>query len=558
MRVLRVVVIVAGLAGLVAVVPVVHSSPDATYGGADVRLLVLEVAAALALLGLSAAGPARASSLLVGMAGAMWIVAELAGGVDVPLTARTGADALPPLLVATLLVAALLRDAAPGSVAVWTLAGAGVAAGARLLFVDPFDRLDCWRACEHNPLLLGDGLPVLETLGRAGVVVGVGWAAVMWWRRRRSPSGADLARWAVVAAAGVWLVVPPSGITSATDDVAAVTAFVVTQVAVLTWLALEVRDVVLRWRLEARLARQVSLIPAGRDPEELVHSIRAAVREPLLRLAFWAPERNAFVDSRGRLTDPAPGPNERTTTFTREGKVVAAFTHPARLDSQRLERALGPALLLALENGQLRAAALAELGELERSRARVVERAALERRRLERNLHDDAQQRAMSLSLLVRMLEGRSPVAPVVVHRAALLTRALTEELRRVARGIYPAVLADTGLAGAVLDLAERSTDVPVLVGDLPDVRCPGMVETTAYLVVSTGVEDARRGGASEVRVHGARVADGLRVLVEDDATAPASGAEELTDQVGALGGTLVIDGIPGRRRIEVVLPCES
>ena len=560
MRVLRLIVIVAGMAGVVAVVPVIHGSRDATYGGADGRLLTLEVAAALALLVLSTAGPARVASVLVGLVGALWVVPELAGGVGVPLVARTVFEALPPLLVAMLLLATVLDTQGTRGVAVWTLGGAGLAAAARLLLVDPFESPECWRACEHNPLLLGDGSAMIETLGRLGVVMGVGWGAYSWWRGHRhgSSGGAVLTRWAFVVAAGIWMVVPPRGVTLVTEDRAAVTTFVLAQVTALAWLAAAMRDVVLRWRLEARLARLVSLMSVGREPDALVASIRQAVREPSLRLSYWAPEREAWVDPHGRVTDPVPGAGERTTTFTRDGNLVASVIHPARLDTQRLQRALGPALLLVLQNGQLRAAAQAELGELERSRARVVERAALERRRLERNLHDDAQQRAMSLTLLVRMLEGRPSVDQDVVRRAEGLARALTEELRRVARGIHPAVLADTGLSGAILDLAERSTDVPVVVDELPDVRCPVTVETTAFLVVSAGIADARRRGAGEIRVAGARIADRLRISVEDDATEPASGAADLGDQVGALGGRLVVDGVPGRRRIEVVLPCES
>jgi signal transduction histidine kinase len=343
-----------------------------------------------------------------------------------------------------------------------------------------------------------------------------------------------------------------------TDDMVAVAAFLVVQGTAVAWLAMEAREIAQRWRLESRLARLVRLMSSGEDPQDLVASIREAAREPSLRLVFWAPQRQAWVDPDGRSTRAMPGPDERVTAFTREGHVVAAVVHPMRSNTQRLERALGPALLLALENGQLRAAALSELDELERSRSRVVERAALERRRLERNLHDDAQQRAMSLTLLVRMLEGRAGVAPDAVRRAERLTQLLTEELRRVARGIYPAALGDTGLAGAVLDLAERSDDLPVLVDELPDVRCPGAVETTAFLVISASVTDARRGGASEVRVTGAKEAAGLRVSVEDDASTAAIGVAELGDQVGALGGTLVVSGAPGRRRVEVVLPCES
>ena len=94
----------------------------------------------------------------------------------------------------------------------------------------------------------------------------------------------------------------------------------------------------------------------------------------------------------------------RTTAVTRRGEPVAVVLHSSQVDGDRLDRALRPALRLALANEQLRAAALAELAELRLSRARIVERSGLERRRLERNLHDGAQQRVVSLALMVRML----------------------------------------------------------------------------------------------------------------------------------------------------------
>jgi signal transduction histidine kinase len=290
----------------------------------------------------------------------------------------------------------------------------------------------------------------------------------------------------------------------------------------------------------------------------LTDSLRNAVREPGLRLAYWAPTRQSYVDTGGRPTTSAePGPGERVTAIVRRGQTIAAIVHSRRVDGPRLERALGPALRLALENTQLRAAALAELDELSRSRTRVVERGELERRRLERNLHDGAQQRVMALALLVRVLAGSSAVDQKAGRRAEALTRTLVEELRRVARGIYPAVLADAGLVGAVVDLAERSGDFPVVVGEFPEGRHPGTVETTAYLVIRAGIADARGRGATSVTVAGAHFDGTLRVSVEDDASsAPDSVVTELADQVGALGGTLVMNGTAGRRRAEVVLPC--
>jgi hypothetical protein len=562
MKAVRVAVSLMGGIGLVLVVPVVHRSPEGTVGGIDPRLLVLEIGAALALLGVAALTPPRPAATLVALVGAAWLVPELAGGVGVPLMARTVSDAIPPLLVASLLAGIVLSsgrvDTVTRAVVLLTFGGATVATSARLLLVDPFDDAACWRSCEHNPLLLGDpdlGLAV-RLVGILGTTAGVAWAASRHLARRgrRGALPADAAGWIVLLGLllALWWPAPPM---SGRGQAAAV----LVQVAAIGWLAALCRETWLRWRLESRLARWVGLLgsPSG---EPLADSLRAAVRDPGLRVAYRAPTQESYVDAEGRpaASDP-PRPDERVTTVTRRGLTVARIVHHRRVDGARLERAFGPALRLALENEQLRAAALAELDELTRSRTRVVERAGVERRRLERNLHDGAQQRAVTLALLVRLLPVRTPAEKAARTRAETLTRTLTDELRRVARGIYPAVLTDAGLLGAVVDVAESSTDLAVVVAGFPDGRYPGTVESTAYLVVHDALAGARLRGATCAEVSGRHADGALRICIKDDA---AGGHErvatELADQVSALGGDLVAVEAPGQHRVEVVLPCAS
>lgn len=567
MKALRVAVTLVGVVGLVLVVPVVHRSPEDTLGGLDPRLLVLEVGAALALLVLAALAPPRLAAVLVAVVGAAWLVPELAGAVAVPMPARTISEATVPLLAGALLAGLVYSSgrvvADARSPVLLMLGAAVVATSARSLLVDPFDDEDCWRACDHNPLLLGDGTlgPWVWAVGITGMVAGVLWAArLRWTRRDLGPSAtadgaADVAGWLLLVGLLISLAWP------ARDGRGLpVTVFVVVQATAFAWLAERLWETWLRWRLESRLARWAGLLGGRKDNEKLSSSLRAAVGDPSLRLAYWAPAREAYVDVDGHTTTATePGPGERVTTVTRRGETISRIVHGRRVDGSRLERALGPSLRLALENEQLRAAALAELEELTRSRTRVVERAALERRRLERNLHDGAQQRAVSLALLVRLLTTRSADEQEMRGRAEALTRALTEELRRVARGIYPAVLTDAGLLGAVMDLAEGSTDVPVVVAEFPEGRYPGTIESTAYLVVRDALIDARRRGATRTTVSGSRDDGILSLRVEDDAlVAPEETAMELADQVSALGGELVTIKEPGVHRVEVVLPCVS
>ena len=572
MRAGRATVCLTGVVGLLAMVPVVHRSPLATYGGADPRLRALEVAASMSLLTVAVMGPPRVAAVLVALTGALWLVPEIGGAAGLPSAATTVAEALEPVLVATLLAALVLRagPVSSGMVNPLVLAAIGSATAvlARVFLVDPFDDAACWRTCDHNPLLVGDWAwgVAIEQGARLALGAGVVWAALLvptgHGRARTVGSGsrADLAGWLLLGLLVLEPWVRPGAVASVTDDVWAVVCFVATQVSAVAWLALLAQESWSRWRLEQRLAHLVDLLGSRSDPEALATSLRRAARNPSLRLAYWAPSRQVYVDADGQavpFADPQPG--ELVTTISRRGCTIAVLVHSSRVNGPRLERALGPAIRLALENAQLRAAALAELDELTRSRARVVERGAVERRRLERNLHDGAQQRAVSLALLVRVFTGSATPADLEAgRRAEALTRTLVEELRRVARGIYPAVLADAGLAGALVDLAERSEDLPVVVLPLPECRFPGTIETTAYLVVRAGLGDARNRGATSTVVTGRQVGGSLLVRVEDDAVAPGRVPTELVDQVAALGGTVSLDGVPGRRRVEAVLPCGS
>jgi signal transduction histidine kinase len=570
MRPVRVVACLVGAAGVLVLVPVLRSPAGAPYDVVDPRLTVLQACAALALLLVAAASrPGVGATLLAGVGG-LWLLPEVAGTSGVPLEVRTALDALSPVVAMMLLVALVLRAddsvrlGRPVRVAV---TGAVVACLARLVLVDPFYQAGCWRTCEHNPLAgattAAGGAVVLTGLGL--LAIGVVWTAASTFvgsPARRGPTTiVDAAGWVAVVAMSGWLLAASGeAVLDAADDLS-VALFLVVQVAVIAWPALVAWGLLRRWQLESRLDHLVDVLAGTSDPEMIANSLRTALKDPALRVCYWAPARQAFVDAHGRPgRGSAPGPEEKATTVRRHDQPIATIVHARRIDGQRLERALRPALRLALENAQLRAAALAELAELTSSRTRVVERSELERRRLERNLHDGAQQRVVSLALLIRIFAQHAvPADQAACRRAEVLARTLVEELRRVARGIYPAVLGDAGLVGGVEDLAERSDGLPVVLGDFPAARYSGAVETTAYLLVRAAIEDARSSGARSVTVSGADCGDALTVTVEDDAAVPPNGVDQqLDDQVGALGGTVSVAVGPRRRRLEVVLPCES
>ena len=202
--------------------------------------------------------------------------------------------------------------------------------------------------------------------------------------------------------------------------------------------------------------------------------------------------------------------------------------------------------------------------ELRRSRARIVEATDAERRRLERDLHDGAQQRLVSLSLALRLLRSRladrddpDDEAIAAVDEAAAELRIAIRELRELARGIHPAILTEAGLGAAMTSLAERSV-VPAVVSALPDRRLPQTVEATAYFVVSEALANVTKyASATHASVGADCRGDMLHVEVGDDGVGGAdasrgTGIRGLQDRVAALGGRVTIDSPPGRGTIVI------
>jgi signal transduction histidine kinase len=202
--------------------------------------------------------------------------------------------------------------------------------------------------------------------------------------------------------------------------------------------------------------------------------------------------------------------------------------------------------------------------ELRRSRARIVEATDAERRRLERDLHDGAQQRLVALSLALRRLRTRLENRPVpdgtsvaAADQAAAELKLAISELRELARGIHPAILTEAGLAAAIGALAHRSA-VPAVVTDKPDRRLPPAVEATAYFVVSEALANtAKHAGATRVGIGATCTDNVLRVEVIDDGVGGAdrgrgTGIEGLHDRVAALGGTMTVSSPPGQGTVVV------
>jgi signal transduction histidine kinase len=244
--------------------------------------------------------------------------------------------------------------------------------------------------------------------------------------------------------------------------------------------------------------------------------------------------------------------------IARGERTLALVVHdPVLVDEPELERALGSAAKLSVENEALRAEALAQLHDLSASRTRIVEAGDSARRHLERNLHDGAQQRLLALSYDLRLARAgaardRDEELVALLDTAGHETTTALDELRELAHGIYPAILTEAGLAAALATLADEAP-LPVELGHVTPVRQTPAVETTAYVTVAQAIEDAARRGATFVDVR-AGLDDGrLVVVVEDDGAPRSTRLLQLEDRVGALGGTLEV----GVTTVHAELPCE-
>jgi signal transduction histidine kinase len=292
-------------------------------------------------------------------------------------------------------------------------------------------------------------------------------------------------------------------------------------------------------------------------PERLREMLARTLHDPTVEVAYWLPERGVFVDaSGGPVQVESPSPGRAVTYLERAGSRIAALNHDAALANEpELVEAVAAGAGMALENERLHAEVRAQLREVQASRARLVESADAARRRVERDLHDGAQQRLVTVALLLKMARGRLSSGKLDELDALLgetvdeLAAAL-DELRELARGIYPALLTDTGLGPALTALAERSP-IPAVLTAAPAGRWPETLEQAGYFVVSEGLANAAKHSRADQVLIDARIVDGsLVVEVADDGVGGAdpegTGLRGLADRVAAAGGRLVLASPPG------------
>jgi signal transduction histidine kinase len=304
-----------------------------------------------------------------------------------------------------------------------------------------------------------------------------------------------------------------------------------------------------------------------REPEEVGAVLAAALRDPSAELLFRLPASEAYASGAAGIVAEPPDDARATTRVEHRGQEIALLLHaPALLDRPDLLRSVLAAASLAIEIARLRVEVRLQLAEVEDSRARVVRAGYEERRRLERDLHDGAQQRLVTLGIVLRRLQRSLPreaqiLGPALDSAVDEVGRAI-EDLRTIAAGVRPPRL-DEGLAAALADLA-RAAPVAVELETTHE-RLPPQVEAAAYFVACEAVTNAvKHASSSRVRVEATVVGGTLRLVVVDDGVGGATlaggtGLTGLTDRVEAQGGTLLIHSPAGAgTRLEVEIPCGS
>jgi signal transduction histidine kinase len=551
-----------------------------SYAGAS---SAADAAAILAGVGLVLAGAlawARARTRLLGLltmlAGLAWVGPDWEGWAGAPSLARSLGAAASFFLVPVLFHLSLALPsgrigtrAGRLAVAVVYTVAAVVSVGSAL-FRDPFLDPYCWRTCSDNAFLVhadpGLASALRDVWTWFALAAGMAVVAIAARRLARATLPArrvlfpTLPPLALVGAGGAAYALalirtpledPESTGFAAIFLVRALSAFALG--LGIAWTVLNAR-----WvrssvgRLAAELAEAP---PAG----TLRDGLAAALGDPGLEVHYWLPGSERYVTADGTPADPpAPGDRRAVTPIARAGRTLAVVSHDAALlDGRELEHEIGSAARLAIDNERLQAEVLAQLDELRRSRTRIVEAGDAERRRLERNLHDGAQQRLLAVSYDLRLARAAAesdgdPELGRLASRATAEIDGALGELRELADGIYPSILTEAGLGPALQSLADTAP-LPVELGEIAPDRHPAAIESTAYYAVVEAIHDAASRGATFASVALARAGDRLVVAVEDDGVGRDAPLVHVADRVGALGGEVH----QAETSIRAELPCE-
>jgi signal transduction histidine kinase len=561
---------VAGVGGAVLSVVVLAGSagpPFTTYGRAVPWSAALDVAAGLALLGAGAyawgSRGAHPVAIPAVLAGVTWYAPGL---LVAPLAF--------PVACLTVVLGLGRREERAGRALVATLAGVGIFVSLTLALVrDPFLDPWCWSYCGTN-VFLAVPLPglagLVATMWAAALLGGgVGLAGLAAVTLMSGTTFRRLGAWPMpvagvllgiaYAAYGLALLLHPAE----TPDAAPFAELYVARASATLALGIAIAIAAARSRrVEAALLRLTADLRAAPPTGALRATLAEASGDADIVVLYWLPSARTWADEAGRSVDLTAVEEGRAVSFLRGpgGPVLALVSDAALQPVLDLESGFGSALRLAAENERLHAEVLRQLADLRASRASIVASADAERRRLERNLHDGAQQRLLALRYELRQATEEARAAGdagavALFEAASATTREAFGELRRIATGIFPASLSLGGLRPALATFADESP-IPVDMLSVPDDRFPETVETTLYLAITDATTAAAASGATFMEVIVERDDDDLRATLTDDGQPGPDDLVHVADRLGAVGGR--IEAPPPGARLVLVVPCAS
>jgi len=547
--------------------------PDGSFGGTSAVGGIAELGAGWCLVAVGLLFGHRHPRNLVGpllvAAGLAWFLPEWSNpGVDTSIgftAGLVGFLACAPLAVHAALAypTGRLSSAADRAGVAFAYSGAVVLLGVLPAAVFDPGGSGCLQ-CPSNLVLVESDFGLYDTFNRWGLRLGLAWLAALGvlslWRLTRTRGMLGVTA-PVLLSAAVYLAVLAwyfqhslaAGLLSNTAFDRRAWRY---EAAALAALAFAVGLALLRERrARASVARLVVELADSPRPGGVRDALAAALHDETLELAYRRPGTDEFVDADGLALVVEAGPGRAVTPLRRGDVTVAAFVHDARLrDQPGLVGEAISAARLAVENEQLQAKVRAQLLDLRASRSRIVEAADDARRRLERDLHDGAQQRIVGLLLALQLLRSRLDPEDAnrvrSVERAADELRCALDDLRDVAHGLYPSVLSDEGLAAAIETLSELS-ETPIRIEGLVEGRFAPLVENAAYFTVAEAVRGAATASVLVRQENGLLIVD-----VETDSADPERAARlvEIADRVGALDGRLTIHDT----RVRAEVPCAS
>jgi signal transduction histidine kinase len=495
--------------------------------------------------------------------GLTWLAPEVAGSSAAPAWAGSLAQPLGAMFMPLLVHFGLRYSRDPTQVdrLIIRLAYGIGGSFAVLLAVghDPFLDIECWPRCSANlfAVFSSQGLTRMLVVMAPWVVLILSATLSIHLLPRRTAQGSRFraASWGVVGLALIAMSLSVLMITGADSFSQPYSVLW----ALSGWL-LAILGSGVGWDLAASVRRRSSLAALASELEEgtsgsLTSILRRSLHDDTVEVEYWIPRLGRYVDPAGLTVETAPAAGRTMATIERSGEELGRVLHSSALSATELEHEIGSAARLAVDNERLRAELRAQAFEMRASQERIVLAADTARRRLERDLHDGAQQRLLTLSYQLRLAMAEAEAAGDEAA-ASELTIAIDElsaaidDVREVAHGIFPSVLSDAGLARAIESVREDSV-IPQQI-DVPAARFTPGAEMAAYLLVTNTIETLGDGGPEDMSVVAAEREGHLDIDIEVTGRFRPQDLTHAMDRVGALGGSVVFTA----NRIHAEIPC--